>query len=112
MPAGGRRPGAGRPKGSKSKTTIQREEAERRALEGVPDDVTALGLMQAIYKNPELPLNVRMFAADKAAPYETPKLQAVELSGETTVRTVSEAPLSPAEWARQYADDGDEATTH
>jgi hypothetical protein len=41
------------------------------------DDVTALGLLQAIYKDPNLPLPVRHRAARDALPYEAPRLSVV-----------------------------------
>lgn len=38
-------------------------------------------LMVAIYKDPRLPLDMRLDAASKAARYEKPQLQAIEHSG-------------------------------
>jgi hypothetical protein len=40
----------------------------------LPKGATSLAFLQAVYANPELPLNIRLRAAVSAAPYEQPRL--------------------------------------
>ena len=70
MARGGRRPGAGRPKGSKSRrTTISKvplipARAHRETIEKMPLDI-----LMAAARNEGLPLEIRLAAAKAAAPY-------------------------------------------
>ena len=74
---GGRRPGAGRPRGSKARKTI--EIADRAAAEGVTPLELILSLMHRYYAEGKFCL--ALDAAVKAAPYIHPRLQLMQLSG-------------------------------
>jgi hypothetical protein len=43
----------------------------------IKQEPTSLDLLQAVYRNPDVPLSVRMRAAGMAIPYEFPKLSVV-----------------------------------
>lgn len=70
---GGRRQGAGRPRGAKNKRTREVEAAMEavavKFAEAVPDAFNGDGVafLQTVYKNPALPLPMRLDAAAKAA---------------------------------------------
>ena len=80
---GGRRDGAGRPRGSRNPNTKARREAAQQIVQrfqidhpdAFPGD--AVSLMQCIYRDASLPLEIRLDAASKAARFERPALAAV-----------------------------------
>lgn len=82
---GGAREGAGRKPGSKNQRTIEREQAAAELAEKLSEALgveafegDALSLMQLLYKHPGVPFDLRFEAAKVAAPFERPKLAAVE----------------------------------
>lgn len=84
VPSGRKR---GRPKGSTNQKTEERKAAIRKVAKKIelmlPDAFTgnAHELLVLVYKDPSLPLDVRLDAAKAAIRYETPALQATELTG-------------------------------
>jgi hypothetical protein len=81
---GGRRPGAGRPHGSRDKvnrfTPARQLQAEvTEFLETNSASIfegNSLALAQSVYKNEKFPLGMRLHAAALAMPFECPRLQA------------------------------------
>ena len=75
---GGRREGAGRPRGARNRRTVETEEAMKAVVqefsETVPDAFAgdAVAFLQTVYKDPRIPLRVRLDAAAKAARFERP----------------------------------------
>lgn len=68
----------GRPPGAKNVATKIAEAAARAALDGItpdggPASATALTLLQTLYRDARLPIEVRMKAAALAAPLESPR---------------------------------------
>ncbi|WP_051952573.1 hypothetical protein [Methylocapsa aurea] len=92
MARGGKRPGAGRRKGST--TTRTREIAERAFEEGVTPLEYMLSVMRDIGAQPA----VRLDAAKYCAPYVHPRLAAIEMTGRNggPIETVDSSPLETA----------------
>lgn len=76
MPRGGARPGAGRPKGSFEQLVQLRRASEmaRLFLPEVPGD--GVDFLVSVYKNPDVPVPLRVQCATAAAVYERPRLNA------------------------------------
>ena len=79
MPRGGARPGAGRKSGAPNKRTAALQEAV--AASGI----TPLDYMLAVMRDENNPKDMRLDAANKAAPFVHAKLAAVEHSGELSL---------------------------
>jgi hypothetical protein len=108
MPRGGKRPGAGRKPGSKTKKTMDI------ALAAAAAGETPLEYLLRVMRDPSLPDGQRMDAAKNAAPYCHSRLNAVTVKGdadgplvvEIIRRTYSDEPvLSDPYTARSRADD-------
>ena len=97
---GGKRPGAGRPKGAASRANEQvRQEAA--ATGELP-----LAYMLRIMRDPSQPVGRRDDMAKAAAPFCHSRLSSVEHSGEISRPTVIRAPAVAAtmdEWQTEYA---------
>src|SRR5262249_33578862 len=110
MGSGGKRRGAGRPKGGKNRNTIERQriatELAAKMVQALGTDAfqgDAVALLQLIYKNEGLPVELRFEAAKAAAPYERPRLASVDHTGEAAREYVARMPMKSAnmeEWAR------------
>ena len=82
-----RPPNAGRRKGALNKRTLAKSAAVQHAREVIQESIPdafpgdAHALMIAIYKDPSHPMDIRLEAATKAAPYEKPALARQEVTG-------------------------------
>lgn len=75
---GGRRPGAGRPKGAKNKRTIElRALAERGVQNALSSDLSPVDVMLARMRGDQTITHDQFEAACAAAPYVCPRLSAV-----------------------------------
>jgi hypothetical protein len=87
---GGPRPGSGRPKGAKSKSTIAKEAVLTEVLSrAIQNETTPLEVMLTIMRDPESPPAMKFEAAKAAAPYVHPRLSQVD-STVTHKRDVAE----------------------
>src|SRR5262245_19898033 len=97
---GGKRPGAGRPRGAASRANeqVRQEAAETGEL--------PLAYMLRIMRDPSQPIGRRDEMAKAAAPFCHSRLSSVEHSGEIARPTVIRAPAISAtldEWQAEYA---------
>jgi hypothetical protein len=76
---GGKRPGAGRKKGSKNKFAAQRE------VELAASGLMPLAYMLSVLRNSEASHEDRKWASEKAAPYCHHRLTATEVTGTLTI---------------------------
>lgn len=105
MAKGGTRANAGRPKGRKDDSTLAYEEAAKRVFEAhKPKDgeLTSLELFRAVYRSDEFSMSARLKAAAEALPYEHPKLQAIQHSGDVPDGS-GQAAVGAIELARELA---------
>lgn len=104
----------GRQKGSKNKATIARENAIAEALRTIKNangsgvfDGDAHALLMLVYKNENLPLDVRTRAAEAALKFERPALAAIDSRAETTVNYIVRMPEPVRDmdhWLQVYGD--------
>ncbi|MFN4894565.1 MAG: hypothetical protein ACK5HO_02170 [Pseudomonadota bacterium] len=105
MSHGGKRSGAGRPKGAVAKLTASA--VARAKLTGELPHEFLLRVVRGESIDDQVPtLEQRIAAAVSVAPYFAPKLAAIEQRVETNVRAVvSSKPLSKEEFIKQYCID-------
>ena len=75
---GNYKPGPGRPPGRKNNKTLALEEAARQAAAQIDGafEGDAHAFLQAVYRNPNVPLETRIMAASRALRVEKPTLSA------------------------------------
>jgi hypothetical protein len=105
MPRGGKRPGAGRPKGGKNRKTIERMKiAEQAAAGGITPLELMLQLMRSLWdEGTRASRTAAAKLATEAAPFVHPRLTAID-QHINVERFVFEVPLeaqSEAQWLTQ-----------
>ena len=95
---GGRRPGAGRPVGTVNKRT--REMAEKIQAEGI----TPLEYMLKLLRDDGLPQDIRLDAANKAAPYVHARLAAIDVKADIAAahHIISDKEMVTSDWAAAH----------
>jgi hypothetical protein len=91
MPRGGARPGAGRPLGRRSSSTLKREAALRRAA---ARNLGPVEFLLSEMRDLSLPREQRQLIAKWVAPYVSPRLSSVEV-----VKSVKAMTTEELEWA-------------
>ena len=76
---GGRRSGAGRPKGSKNRRTIALSQATAEAQQVARTGETPLDFLLRVMRNTKNAMHIKIDAAKAAAPYMHARLSSVEL---------------------------------
>jgi hypothetical protein len=105
MPFGGRQPGAGRPLGARSRSTIEREtmaELGRKLMRKSKRTPLEVILMRM---DGDPTITDSMFAAAvAAAPYIHPRLAATEatIKSDNIHRVLSDQPLTAEEWLEKF----------
>lgn len=81
MPRGGKRPGAGRPRGRQDKATAQHKLLVERGMQAILEDgILPLDVMMRRMRGDDTITDAQFAAACAAAPYVHPKLTAVEMN--------------------------------
>ena len=93
MARGGRRDGAGRPKGSRWKPAVAafRADAVERCAAIVNADDDPLSVVARMVLDPDLDISIRLSAANTCLPYLFPKLSASTVDSRSTVVNVDAA---------------------
>src|SRR5215472_1266104 len=88
----------GRRKGTPNRHTVLREAAIQQAIVSGGD---AVDFLTQIYRNPEIPMRVRIDCAKVVAPFEQPRLTAMTNRDGKDVAQTFLPPAQYREWARQ-----------
>lgn len=90
---GGPRPGAGRPKGSKTSVDVKLDNYINQVINKGGPVESAKDLFTRIYKDPKVPAAIRRACAKQTMPYEDPKFKSSELvkDGGSVERRISNA---------------------
>ena len=109
MPSGGKRPGAGRKKGSINK--VSRGARNKAAKEGLLPHEILLKIARGELLGDHRPsFAERMEAAKAAAPYYAPRLAAIEQKVEGEIIGIPSAdPLSEEEWLERFGAESGES---
>jgi hypothetical protein len=114
MPSGGRQPGAGRPPGSKSRTTIERELMAAKGLAAVARKSGRMPLDVILAKmDGDATISEAQFqAAVAAAPYIHPRLASTDttVKSDNVHRVVSDKPITVDEWTATHAPANDQTS--
>lgn len=88
---GNYKPGPGRPPGRKNDRTLALEAAARKAAASVSEgfEGDAHAFLQAVYRNPDVPLEIRIMAAGRALRVEKPTLVASHSVSEININLAS-----------------------
>lgn len=88
---GNYKPGSGRPLGRKNNATLALEQAARQAAATIDDafEGDAHAFLQAVYRNPQVPLEIRIMAAGRALRVEKPTLVASHSVSEININLAS-----------------------
>jgi hypothetical protein len=95
MGRGGKRVGAGRPKGARNKATLEREQRSTEILERAKQaGLTPLEYLLERMRDPEEDKKVRLLCAKEAAPYIHPRLASIQHGGQLDLRNVTDGDLA------------------
>ena len=88
---GNYRPGPGRPPGRKNDKTLALEAASRKAAASISEgfEGDAHAFLQAVYRNPDVPIEIRIIAAGRALRVEKPTLAASHSTSEININLAS-----------------------
>jgi hypothetical protein len=114
MPRGGKRAGAGRPKGSKSRFSLDRDSVAQRGLNAaLKTSRSPLEVILARMNGDDSVTDAAFQAAIAAAPYIHPRLASSDttIKSDNTHRVVADEPMTAEEWTAKYASPANDAVS-